>query len=70
MTLKPGVINRGSKSLLVVNLCICMLNKKKYSSASLMIAAEAITLPTDDIRKHIYGLLKSINHAAEQNNKS
>lgn len=43
-------------------------NKQKFSRASLMIASEAMMLPNDDVRKHIYGLLKSINHITEQDN--
>ena len=45
-------------------------HQQKYTRASLMIAAEAMMLPTDEVRKHVYGLLKSINHAAEQDNNS
>lgn len=43
-------------------------NAKKYSRASLLIAAEAMLLPSEEVRKHIYMLIKSINHASEQDN--
>jgi len=43
-------------------------NKQQYSRASLLIAAEAMMLPSDEVRKHIYALIKSINHVQEQDN--
>ncbi|HPF78863.1 MAG TPA: helix-turn-helix transcriptional regulator [Alphaproteobacteria bacterium] len=44
-------------------------NQKKFSRSSLMIAAEAMMLPSDEVRKNLYSLIKSINHATEQDNK-
>jgi transcriptional regulator with XRE-family HTH domain len=43
-------------------------NKQKYSRASLLIAAEAMMLPNDEVRKNIFTLIKSINHIKEQDN--
>ena len=41
---------------------------KKYSKASLLIAAEAMLLPNDEMRQRVYALLKSINYVDEQDN--
>jgi len=45
-------------------------SQKKLSRASLMIASEVMMLPSDEIRKTIYAMVRNINLAWEQDNQN
>ncbi|MEZ5902065.1 MAG: helix-turn-helix transcriptional regulator [Alphaproteobacteria bacterium] len=41
--------------------------KQKFTRVSLMVASEVMRLPSNDIKKNIYSLIRSINENSSQN---